>query len=342
MNEQLDRMVAPYTGPVPEWSEVLRDACVQRRRRTLRGSLAVAMAAAAAVIALPLSGTPPTTLERALAAAGDGQILHLVFLGDLPKTLVDLQTGERMELRSRHEVWFDPSAGMRERETFAGVVQWDVSSGAAATPAHAREVYGSLLTGYREALRDGTARVVREDADAYWIRIAPGHDVAVSRKTYAPVDMRVGGMHNTPFVRYETVDSAPLQASTVRPQDGFGADRGATSLETKSLGRPPVWVGRTFQGHRLGAIRRLALPVGGGGILGLSVEYGDVLIAMAPKPADGITMLTGVRGYVPREGTLLLEGSSGLVQAGGLVVSIHSPDAQTTIAAARALRPYPA
>ena len=137
-----------------------------------------------------------------------------MFLGDLPKTLVDLETGERMELRSRHEVWFDPSAGMRERETFAGVVQWDVSSGAAATPAHAREIYGSLLTGYREALRDGTARVVGEDADAYWIRIAPGHDVAVSRTTYAPVDMRVGGMHNTPFVRI----SRPSTPRRCRPR----------------------------------------------------------------------------------------------------------------------------
>jgi hypothetical protein len=177
--------------------------------------------------------------------------------------------------------------------------------------------------------------VVREDADAYWIRIAPGHDVAVSRKTYAPVDMRVGGMHHTPFVTYETVDSAPLQASPVRPQGGFGADGGATTLARAGL--EPVWAGNTFNGRHLGAIRRLEFP---GGLRGLSLAYDDVLITMAAEPADGLTMLAGVRGYVPREGTLLLDGSNGLLRAGGLVVSIHSPDARTTIAVARALRPY--
>ena len=62
---------------------------------------------------------------------------------------------------------------------------------------------------------------------------------------------------------------------------------------------------------------------------------------MAASPADGITMLAGVRDYVPPEGTLLLAGSSGVLRSGGLIVSIHSPDELTTLAVARALRPYP-
>jgi hypothetical protein len=101
-------------------------------------------------------------------------------------------------------------------------------------------------------------------------------------------------------------------------------------------------VGRrgALNGHRLGAVRRLDLPVAGGSIPGLGIGYGDVEITMAAKPADGITMLAGVRGYVPREGTLLLEGNSGVLRVHGLVVSIHSPDPETTIAVARALRPY--
>ena len=40
-----------------------------------------------------------STIDRALAAAGDGRVLHLVFEGSLPKQLVDLRTGERRELR---------------------------------------------------------------------------------------------------------------------------------------------------------------------------------------------------------------------------------------------------
>jgi hypothetical protein len=51
-------------------------------------------------------------------------------------------------------------------------------------------------------------------------------------------------------------------------------------------------------------------------------------------------MLVGLRGYAPPEGTLALEGTSGLLRANGLVVAIHAPDQETTIAVARALRPY--
>ena len=53
-------------------------------------------------------------IDRALAATGEGPVLHLVYESDLPHTLVDLETGERTELRAEHEVWFDPEAGLRE------------------------------------------------------------------------------------------------------------------------------------------------------------------------------------------------------------------------------------
>ena len=146
-----------------------------------------------------------STLDRALAAAGDGRVLHLVFEGSLPKQLVNLETGERTVLRGRHEVWFEPGAGARERETFDGVVQWDAHNDSP----HGREIYASLGAGYRDALRSGQAKVVGETASVYWIRISEGHDVAVSRESYRPVSMRVGGMPETRITTYETLRSMP-------------------------------------------------------------------------------------------------------------------------------------
>ena len=69
---------------------------------------------------------------------------------------------------------------------------------------HGREIYSSLLTGYRDALRSGTAK----ELGGGWINIAPGHDVKVSKDTYRPVAMRVGG-HETRILAYETIESLP-------------------------------------------------------------------------------------------------------------------------------------
>ena len=110
MNELLDRAVPPYAGR-RRLGAVLRDAGVARRRpaaprariRRRRGRTRSSRRRPAR----------PPTIDRALAAAGDGGVLHLVTETDLPKILVDLDSGERRELRGLHEVWFDPAR--RER-----------------------------------------------------------------------------------------------------------------------------------------------------------------------------------------------------------------------------------
>ena len=217
MNDLLDRAVAPYTGPAGDWEQVLRDARVAQRRRPLRPLLAFAAVAAVLGIVLMFGGGSPSTIDRALAAAGDGRVLHLVTESSLPKTLIDLESGERRVLRGRHEVWFDPRTGARERETVEGFVQWESLN----SSPHGREIYSSLSAGYRDALRSGKAKVVGETADVYWINISHGHDVAVSRETYRPVSMRVGG-HETRILTYETLRSMP---------PGSGAAPATTPLE---------------------------------------------------------------------------------------------------------------
>jgi hypothetical protein len=214
-------------------------------------------------------------LERPLAATGDGEVLHLVYESELPRTLVDLETGERTEVRAEHEVWFDPEAGLRETERFEGVVQFDVSLGAGDVSEHASSIYTSLGAGYREALESGQAKVVGEDVvdgtPVYWIRIEAGHDVAVSRDSFQPVYVRVA-QGETPalnrIVSYETVDaeSAPLEqaASKNLPADVSVAYESEIELADAAqlLDREAVWAGTSVNGLALESVRELRVPAG--------------------------------------------------------------------------------
>ena len=76
-----------------------------------------------------------------------------------------------------------------------------------------------------------------------------------------------------------------------------------------------------------------------GGTPGVTLAYEDVQLTQAAEPADALTMLAGLRGYVPPQGTLVLEGTSGLLRTHGLVVAIHAPDEEAAIETARDLRP---
>lgn len=362
--ELLDEIVPRYEG-TGDWDRVLRDAEIDRLPRRARRRAALRLGAAAALVASiasvvafwPTDGTGPAVLDRALAATGDGPVLHLVYESELPRTIVDLATGERTEVRAEHEVWFDPQAGLRETERFEGVVQFDVSLGAAEMSEHAVSIYGSLGAGYREALESGRAKVVGEQVidgtPVYWIRVEAGHDVGVSRDTFEPAYVRVmqGG---TPALNrittYETVEagSAPLEG-TRKSLPSRAASYGS-EIELadagKLLGSDPVWAGASLAGLPLESVREVRLPAQHADVPGLSLIYGlpqaraHFEITQSASLAEGLTMLVGVHGYTPPEGTALLAGSMALIRSNGLVVAIHASDEETAIAVARALRPY--
>jgi hypothetical protein len=359
--QTLDRIVPPYDG-TGDWHRVLRDAGLDRRPRRLPLRLAAAVAlvaVAAGVVALWPSGTGPSVVDRALAATAGGPVLHFVYESDLEHVLVDLETGERTEVTAEQEVWFDPEAGLRETQRFEGVVQFDVSLGPAEVSEHASTLYTSLGAGYREALESGRAEVLGEDVvegtPVYWIRVGPdNHDVAVSKETYEPVFIRVdqyGRTGLTRIVAYQTMPagSAPLE---VTEPVGLPSELGSYGADVELadagalLGRAPVWVGPDLHGFALDAVRELRLPTPDGTVTGLSVAYGSaggaphVEISQAAEPVDSLTMIAGVRGYEPPEGTLLLSGTMALLRSNGLVVTIHAPDGEMAIEVARSLRPY--
>ena len=361
--ELLDTLVPPYEG-TGDWNRVLRDADIERhplrtpRRISLRVAAAVVLVAAIAglVAFWPATRTGPSVLDRALAATGDGEVLHLVYESGLPRTLVDLETGERTELRADHEVWFDPQAGLREIQRFEGVVQFDVSLSAGEVSAHASAIYTSLGAGYRQALESGAADVIGEEVvdgtPVYWIRIEDGHDVAVSRETFEPVFVRI--TQGEPpaldrIVSYETVEagSAPLEARSTDPAAAPPAEHGSeVALDDAAalLGRDAVWAGASLHGFPLVSVRELRFP--GDDAAGVSLMYGSaqdgphVEIMEAATLADGLTMLVGLRGYAPPEGTALVAGTMALLRSNGLAVAIHAQDEEMAIAVARSLQPY--
>ena len=271
--EQLDLINPPYTG-AGDWSRVVADAGVARH--SLRAPTRLAFAAAfvaliAATVAFwPSGGSSPTVIDRALAATGTGSVLHIVYESDLQHALVDLETGERTEIRAQHEVWFEPTKFLRDTETFDGVVQADGVFRGGEIPAHATEVYASLGAGYREALESGDAQVVGEDTfegtPVYWIQIATGHEVAVSKDTYKPVTIRVtqGGMPLlNRILAYETLESGSA------PLDGQQGTRGLMDVSAKPgpaidladaasvLGTDAVWAGPDLHGFPLNSARKL-------------------------------------------------------------------------------------
>jgi hypothetical protein len=313
MSELMERAVPPHTG-TGDWGTVVRDAGPAHRRP----ALAFAVVVAALVVAWQVAA-PSSTIDRALAAAGDGRVLHLVFEGSVPKQLVELRTGSRRELRGIHEVWFDPATGARERETFGGVVQWTSLN----TTDHGREIYSSLGTGYRDALRSGSAQVVGENGSVYWIRISPGHDVAVSRDTYRPVSLRVRGMPETRILTYETLREMPAAPAPQLPTQPRAGGRISLAEAERVLGRAPLWPGTGRP-----VARRLGTDA-------VELRGGDVVISQSAS--DAVAYLAGVRGYLPPEGSVLLEGAIGLMRAGGLVVAIHAADEGRILSIARSL-----
>jgi hypothetical protein len=227
----------------PELLELLRDepellavadaiSETQRLRRPNRlrwaAPRALAVAGVAAAIAIGLLAMPTgnhSVTEKALAAIGDGRVLHIVTREGVADVLVDLKTGRRRVQWFTAEQWSDRGSQrvhlvyrvggqvadllLPEDATRPGVT---LGSGG---PDPAVE---ALWSGYRKALASGEAKLDGEgtiDGHAvYWLRFPafqqglPGTEVAIDRDTYKPIVFRYsrGKMHH---------DSRVLVAETI-------------------------------------------------------------------------------------------------------------------------------
>jgi hypothetical protein len=309
VQERLDSLV-PEPARMSDWDAVLREGRPRRRARSLQLVVATGVVALAALfVVAPWKGSERVgVLDKALAAVGDGPVLHVVLRGDWGGTLVNLKTDERKPLYEEREVWFDSNHGLvRQISRFGGVVQYE--------DVYPRNTKDRELTAlwqdYRGALKRGTARVVGEDVvdgmPVYWIIVRSqmlpdvadhkkhefAQQVAISRETFKPIAMKYTRDRQEPppgtsehILRFETVplDPADFEGNSDTPQSRgpmmFGRTPTAFESAAQILGRTPYWLGPEYAGLALAQTQkerfRIGLPPGAVEHTGVVFFYGTL------------------------------------------------------------------
>jgi hypothetical protein len=197
-------------------------------------------------------------------------------------TLIDLRSGERTQMHGEEELWYDPQRGIRDVSLFGGVVQF-VRVYPPGRVSFLDRTLAGLATGYRQALRDGSARVLGPDEldgePVYWIRVdtqmlpdaadgklhAWAHDVAVSQRTFEPVatretrDGEPGPDGNSTIVSVETLpagDGDFSAAGDAEPQRirSPRSDPLTAAAANDVLGGRLLWTGESVAGLELARI----------------------------------------------------------------------------------------
>ena len=349
-------------------------------RRAFAPAVVVAAVGAAVLIALllwPSGGERNPILDRALAAIGDGPVLHLVVQVPAGQELVNLDTGRTIVPTMEFESWSDRSLErfhllIHENGQVIGEVlfpqdrtkdtQLFVNDDAA---------YAALWSGYRDALRSGKAKIVREGSvdgsPVYWLRFGSQQDeVAVDRETYKPIVFRSissGGRHadtRVVLMRTEPLSASAFerQTSAPSPLEGESSSSSGESgpVSPGETGQPWLRAGSTIAGLDFVDVSPTQTTTGGKTINGYQLLYGSesgfggkdsLTIDEAKRPEDPAEWKGIPEGFI-RISTG--EGSDGnnraypmwtgnLVRNGVYVTITTGVSRAAVLEAARALRP---
>jgi hypothetical protein len=211
-------------------------AATQRpsRRRHLpfaRATVIAAALAAAAAVALiaPWQGRSAGFVARALAALGNGQVIHVISTSEIPsERIVDLQSGTERPLEQQTEIWYDGTRGLERT-----IVRIDgrVAGEVLQTPQGAWSQDGRVYT-------------------CAWIAAHP------AEATKARVSCNASGDNGT------TPRSIPEAPPTLDPaladfasgyRDALANDTAARDGSGSIDGRPVEWLRFTEQGTSTGA-----------------------------------------------------------------------------------------
>lgn len=289
LHQSIQRALDGLVGERAEqgnWTRVLADAGRSgRRARVLR--VAVVAAAATALVGAALvspfeDSQPPGVLARALAAIGDGPVIHLITNGSYGGTLVDMSSGEVTPVDAQSEVWYDPDRGAHYISRFGDRVRSSVVVPPDRVGARQADRLVALANRYRDELKSGKARVVGRgsvgERSVLWIRLqgerypdaADGREhlraeeIAVDRDTYEPIYMRwtLDG-RETPntgklIVKLETLPAGEGdfdadevgQAPSGSAGSGLGRHLTRKKLEGALDGRA-AWLGAVYDGMPL-------------------------------------------------------------------------------------------
>lgn len=305
------------------------------RRRANRGSRLIVVAAAAAVIAMVAAAglwqrSGASLTDQALAAIGTGPYLRVVIEEPVPyAAVVNLETGEERAVVRRLEAAYDELSGRMSFKTFVDGEAAGVVSGSP-DPALRR-----FVTGFRDALEDGSARVVGRteifgrSVDVLSISSTDDprvEEVALDADNHKPVAMRFApGDGWARVVAIESSGRMPAEpapnaadATVVRgSSEALGSVKPADA--SRALGTEALWVGRSTGGLVLSGmhLERLTTTMLPGGEtrtgLGLILRYGssddwiDVSESASWHVAHGFYgPETGGEGLLPAEGSIRL------------------------------------
>ena len=320
-----------------------------RRRRLPARALALAAAVATALVAVSvveLTGRGPSLAERALAAIGDGRVVHLVATRDEgQQLLVDLRDGTARPIRITVETWFDSESGEARTTTRRdGALVADSLSRAEARaptrpPISPDPAIATFVQDYRDALARGEARIVRrselDGVRVVWLVLSSGRgrtdEVALNEETNLPVAFRLGvsGELAGDLWRVLVIGSKARVAGDFAPSPTAGGPisgqvegaQAASLAEAADLLRGrALWPGRNPIGLQLRRIQAQTLTrsfaggpreKGAGLALLYRNEAGafvEIREALDPEPAYGFTEGRLTLGFapIPEEDALVL------------------------------------
>ena len=296
------------------------------------GALAVAAVVLIAVLLWPGGGgRPQGVLGKALAALGDGPVLHLVVRQPVGAELVEIHGNRTIVPKYEMESWSDHD--FKHSHTILRLngrplgefILPDDLKGSHATVGAIDPAYAALWTGYREALENGSAKVEREGRlfgrPVYWLRFPPaeqgrpGSLVAIDRQTYAPLAFRY---ETTPgryvqirvlLAQLEAYDAADFQRHTTAPNlfNGVTTSSGSASsgpVLPGTAGKPWVTAGPTVAGLRQTSVSPFTESSNGRTARGFELVYGSetgsesVRISELKRPPDRSEWKGIPRGFV--------------------------------------------
>lgn len=386
-----DREVVELLGDRPDLLAVADAVAATQRpdRRLRRAPFVVAPVAAAAAVVLalfaPWQSGGPSVVERALAAVGPGPVVHAVVEYSSPEfALVEIATGRERPRVRRTEYWYDAERKLLHTRLFTdGVLLTEIVE----TPERAYSDLGDFptgggfapqldpalagfVTGYREALADGTAELVGETSaqgrKAKLLRIRLDHggavqEVAVDAETYAPLQFltwypggrrsSIGRVVSIQSVPRDEALFAPPPRSAPRPTGGSGGGgRRATLAEAQeALGAAPI-VLADRRPEEIRVVRVTAHWTDGRETTGnlVRIEYGGRLqVNQAIDYAGRYAIGFGDGGDpAPPPGWMEVRGGptsrpEAELEVGGVAVRIVAPRRELLLEAARGLRPAP-
>jgi len=272
---------------LPDWDDVVRraeapasegrPAATKRSRRSyLATRLVPALALAIILIALgsiaPWKGSPSFT-DRALAAIGEGPVIHAVLRYETGFSYIDLRTGREKPQLQTTEIWFDSK---RHFGHFVYRIDGSITADLLSTGKVPRldPALTGFVDGYRSALKKGAAHVVgkgRLNGHAVtWIEVpfakVETERIAVDDGSSLPLRVeyrnRIAGSSDGSYdiLSIETLpeDGGNFVAASKGPRNrqATGASVPASLSDVSEALPGALWVGKSISGQSLSRIAR--------------------------------------------------------------------------------------